>query len=161
MEIRCADELDQAEISALYRRSQAATGLPDPDLLPPGSLGNRLYSRNAIERYVAVQAGSIVGHALIEPANAVQEQKWREAIDDADIRLLEIGGAFVEPQRFGTGIGTELLLHSIDRVRQLRARPVSATWSSNEHVKRTFQKHGGKCAGVQATPLGEVALFVF
>lgn len=162
MEIRIAEHADRLEIVGLYRRSQAATALPDPNLLPPSELDNHLYSRNAIERYVAVQAGSIVGHALTEPANAAQEQKWREAIDnDADIRLLEIGGAFVEPQLSDTGIGTELLLHSIDRVRQLRARPVSATWASNERVKRTFQKHGGKYAGVQATPLGEVALFVF
>ena len=72
-----------------------------------------------------------------------------------------MGAAFVEPALSGRGIWTALLHHRIKAIRETSAYPVTATWSVNEHVKRTFRSHGGMYATRQSTPLGEVDLFVF
>jgi GNAT superfamily N-acetyltransferase len=161
MEIRAADLADKAEIIALYERSQLATGLPNPALIPPGELGQKLYERHAIERLVAVEVGRIVGHAMIEEPNLVHEEMWRQALQYTNNPLLEMGAAFVEPTHSERGIWTSLLLHRIETIRSVGAHPVTATWITNEHVKRTFEKNGGINAGRQITPFGDVELFVF
>jgi GNAT superfamily N-acetyltransferase len=161
MEIRAADLKDKAEIIALYERSQFATSLPNPALIPPAELGQRLYDRQAIERFVAIEGGRIVGHAMIEEPNSEHEEIWRQALDNTCDALVEMGAAFVEPALSGQGIWSSLLLHRIILIRKAGAHPVTATWDTNEHVKRTFKSYGGINAGRQTTPLGEVALFVF
>lgn len=161
MEIRVAKLTDKAEIIALYERSQDVTLLPDPTLTPRSELGQRLYERPALERYVATAVGTIIGHALIEPPNPNHVEIWRRSLGAADNTLIEMGGAFVEPALSGQGIWTSLLLHRIDLIRKRSAIPVSATWSVNEHVKKTFQKYGGVQAGRQSTRFGDVELFVF
>ncbi len=156
-----ADSTDQAEIIALYERSQDATLLPDPTLLPRNELGQQLYDRPALERFVATAVGKIIGHALIESPNPNHVEVWRRSLDNTDITLIEMGGAFVEPALSGQGIWTALLLHRIDFIRKQSAVPATATWSVNEHVKKTFQKYGGIQAGRQSTRFGDVDLFVF
>lgn len=161
MEIRVASPSDQNEIISLYARSQAATELPNPIFIPQKELGQHLYARKAMERYVTTEAGKIIGHALIEPPNPAHVTTWRQAVDDSNVELIEMGGAFVEPTLSGRGIWTALLLHRIEIIRRQSAVPVTATWAQNEHVKRTLLTHGGVDAGVGPTPLGEVRLFVF
>jgi GNAT superfamily N-acetyltransferase len=129
--------------------------------MPRSKLGERLYGRLAMERYVATEAGKVIGHALIEPANPAHVDAWGLSLGAADSTLVEMGGAFVEPSLSGQGIWTSLLLHRIDVIRKRSAVPVTATWSVNEHVKRTFQKFGGVQAGRQSTSFGDVDLFVF
>jgi GNAT superfamily N-acetyltransferase len=161
MNIRVADLADKAEIIALYERSQLATALPNPELIPPAELGQRLYERHAIERFVAIEGGRIAGHAMIEEPNPGHEEAWRQALDDTNGALMEMGAAFVEPALSGRDIWSSLLLHRINLICKAGAHPVTATWNTNEHVKRTFKSYGGIHAGQQTTPLGEVALFVF
>lgn len=161
MEIRIADLADKTEIITLYERSQNATGIPDPTLIPPGELGQKLYERHAFHRYIAIEAGRIVGHALTEEPNPAHAEKWRYALQESDDPLVEMGGAFVDPTLSGKGIWTGLLKHSIDVIGKSGAHPVTATWSTNEHVKRTLLSQGGINAGRQFTPLGSVDLFVF
>ena len=161
MIIREALANDKPEIIYLYERSQAATGLPNPLIIPPAELGSRLYAHEAIKRYVATEAGKILGHGLIEPPNDEHTNKWRKALNDPAGKLIEIGGAFVDPDLSGRGIWTGLLLHHLTDIRTLSAAPVTATWTQNEHVKRVFKKHGGFYAGTQDTQQGVVDLFVF
>jgi GNAT superfamily N-acetyltransferase len=161
MEIRAADMADQAEIISLYERSQDATLLPDPVLSPRHELGKRLYDRPAIERYVAIESGKIIGHALIEPPNQNHVDAWRQTLKVTNLPLIEMGGAFVDPMLSGRGIWTSLLLYRIELIRKHSAIPVTATWSINEHVMKTFLKYGGVNACQRSTSLGEVALFVF
>lgn len=161
MIIREARLNDSPEIINLYERSQAATGLPNPLIIPPGELGGRLYTRKAIKRYVATEAGIILGHGLIERPNDEHTTKWQEVLNNPAGKLIEIGGAFVDPDLSGRGIWTGLLLHSLTEIRKLSAAPVTATWSQNEHVKRVYKKHGGIYAGTQDTQQGAVDLFVF
>lgn len=161
MIIREALPAEKSEIINLHERSQAATGLPNPLIIPPGELGSRLYAREAIKRYVATEAGIILGHGLIELPNDEHVSKWQEALNSPAGKLIEIGGAFVDPDLSGRGIWTGLLLHRLTEIRKLSATPVTATWSHNEHVKRVFKKHGGIYAGTQDTQQGAVDLFVF
>ncbi len=161
MKIRTATLSDKSEIIALYERSQSATGLPNPVLIPPSELGSKLYQRRTFERFVTIQAGRIVGHAMTEQPNQQHEAAWRSALDDTEERLVEMGAAFVEPALSGRGIWTSLLLHRIKIIRDVGSYPVTATWSSNEHVKRTFLANGGISAGRQSTAYGDVNLFVF
>lgn len=161
MEIRVASLRDKDEIVSMYERSQLVTGLPDPQYVPANELGDRLYSRHAIERYVAIDESQIVGHGLIELANPIHEDAWRRVLGDDTSRLIEMGGAFVEPKLGRLGIWSALLLHRITIIRELGGVPVSATWVENEHVKSRFTKYGGLSAGRQTTPKGEVDLYVF
>ena len=161
MEIRAAGLADKRDIIAMYERSQLATGLPNPAFIPSSKLGQMLYNRHAIERFVAIETGQIVGHAIIEEPNPDHDQAWRHALNDTNGSLVEMGAAFVEPELSGYGIWTSLLLHRIRIIHLAGAHAVTATWSTNEHVKRTFAARGGIEAGRQSTHLGEVDLFVF
>jgi N-acetylglutamate synthase-like GNAT family acetyltransferase len=161
MMIRKAEISDRESILELYERSQLATGLPDPEIYPPNELIKNLYNRRVIERFVAVEAGRIVGHALIEEPNPVHQTDWLDALSNPDSRLIEMGGAFVDPTLARQGIWTSLLLHRINLIKNNEAFPVTATWSVNVHVKRTFKANGGVHAGVHDSRLGVVDLFVF
>lgn len=161
MEIRSASLKDRAEIVRMLERSQLMTGLPDPRRIPANELDERLYARRAIERYVAVDDGRIVGHGLIEEANPNHEVVWRSVLPCTTESLIEMGGAFVEPKLGRLGIWTALLRHRIEVIRDNGSIPVSATWSENEHVRRKFEVYGGINAGRQYTEHGDVDLFAF
>lgn len=162
MEIRKAKAIDRHEIVELYQRTQSATGIPDPTFNPPSELGQKLYDRKAIERYVAIEAGRIVGHGLIEAPNPENISLWRKLVNDEHVPLFELGADFVDPDYSRQGIWTALLTHRLNFVReQLESIPVSATWSQNEHVKKTFRKFGGIEVAIKVVPEGEVSLFVF
>lgn len=159
MIIREATPYDKQEIIALYKRSQAATGLPDPAVVLPQQLGTRLYSREALARYVAVEDRLIVGHGLIERANPDHLAEWQNATDADSAQLIELGGAFVESSKIGRGIWSALLLHRITVVRSMGATPVSVTWSVNEHVKKRFREIGGTEIAQKTTQDGDVSIF--
>ena len=161
MEIRVASESDRSEIVDLYRRSQAATGIPNPDVYSPELLGDELYSRNAIERYVATSQGEIVGHGLIEHPNPLSVSFWKSGIDDEQSDMIEFGGAFVDPSQMRKGIYTELLNHRLRVIRELGAVPVSATWGQNVHVQKKFISAGGREVAKLQIAAGELRLFVF
>lgn len=151
---------DKERIIALYRKSQEATNLPNPKHFPPKTLGMKLYERKVVKRYVAEEKGVIIGHGMVELPNPENIQVWSRIIGDKNSTLLEIGGAFVDPERSGEGVWTKLLQHRIDYVKSIGAVPVSATWSSNDHVKRTFYKIGGVEAGTRKLKIGSISLFV-
>lgn len=161
MEIRIAQESDRPEIVDLYQRSQAATGIPNPAVYPSDLLGDELYSRDAIERYVATDDGNIVGHGLIEHPNPLSIFLWKSGIEDKEADLVEFGGAFVDPTQLRNGIYTELLHHRLDIIRKLGAVPVSATWGQNVHVQNKFIAAGGREVARQQIAAGELCLFVF
>ena len=160
MIIRKATPRDKSEIVALYKRSQMATGLPNPAFIPPERLGSSLYARDAVCRYVAVEDNVIVGHALIERANPGHLEEWVKATDARSEDLVELGGAFVEPSRAGTGIWSALLAYRLGVVRDMGAIPVSVTWSVNEHVKKHFKSLGGKEITQKETDGGTISLFI-
>jgi GNAT superfamily N-acetyltransferase len=160
VEIRPVIENDREEIVSLYRQSQEATGIPDPSFIPPDDLGNHLFSRKAITRYVAVEFGSILGYAHIEEPNPEHIEQWSKETNNPS--LIELGGAFVDPERTGKGIWKALLIHRLHIVsKELNAQAVSCTWLQNEHVKRTFIAYGGREIGQKLTPGGIICLFVF
>lgn len=162
MIIREATLTDKTEVVELYIRSQGATGLPDPLAIPSTELGDHLYARDAICRYVAVDLGRVIAHALIEPPNPNHINIWRSGLKDNDRReMIEIGGAFIDPLYTKRGIWTQLLEHRLSVIKGMEHIPVSATWSQNQHVARTFIANGGKLVGQQETHAGSVNLFVF
>lgn len=139
MIIREAYETDKAEIIALYQNSQNVTGLPSPMLIPPSELGDRLYQRNAIKRYVSIEHEKIIGHGMIETPNPEHLEDWQDAINDDNVEFIELGAAFVDPSKFGRGIWSALLTHRLRVVRSMGAIPVSVTWTSNLHVQNTLK----------------------
>jgi GNAT superfamily N-acetyltransferase len=162
MEIRKPDEHEKNEIVQLYKKVQLLTGIPNPDYVSPDDLEGRIYSERAIERYVIDHLGRIAGHALIELPDPGHVDVWKAAIGtDAQSTMIELGGAFVDPTLKGLGVWTALLKHRLEVINEIDAIPVSATWTQNHHVKRTFQKYGGEEVGRQRLPAGEVSLFVF
>lgn len=158
--IREALMVDKEKIIALYRKSQLATGLPNPIHYPPETLGMKLYDRKAVKRYIAEENGTIIGHGMVEIPNPDNVQVWSSILNDKNSKMLELGGAFVDPDRSGEGIWSKLLNHRIEYVKSVGAVPVSATWSSNDHVKRIFYKLGGVEAGTKKLPVGSISLFV-
>ncbi len=161
MIIRAAGDRDRGDIVDLYRASQAATGIPNPTVYSPETLGDELYSRDAIERHVAVIGGKIVGHGLIEHPNPLSIELWRAGIADSAARLIEFGGAFVDPLHMRKGIYTRVLSYQLEIIHGLGAFPVAATWKQNEHVQRLFSANGGREVAKQEIPAGELRLFVF
>ena len=160
MVIREATTEDKVKIIALYKKSQAYTNLPDPNHFPPEKLGQYLYGRKAIKRFVVTDNDEIVGHGLIEKANIDHINQWLKVIQKQKPVLYELGGAFVDPDLRGQGIWTMLLKHRLAFVRSIGGVPVTVTWSSNEHVKRTFFKLGGVEVGTKKLVVGSISLFV-
>jgi GNAT superfamily N-acetyltransferase len=159
--IRRAHESDRAGIVDAYERSQRATGIPDPTYCPPEMLGERLYKRMAVGRFVAARLGYIVGHGLVELPNPDNIQAWLKGSKHKPEHLLELGGAFVHPDYAGQGIWTALLEHRLEFVRSTGKTAVTATWSQNEHVRRVFEHHGAKQVGEKPVDGGDIALYRF
>ena len=162
MDIQIADAKDKDEIVKLYQRVQSITGIPNPAYVSPHDLEGRIYSERAIERYTIRHCGSIAGHGLIERPDPGHEEIWRAGLpSNSSTELIELGGAFVDPDFKGLGLWTALLEHRLNVIKDLNAVPVSATWIQNVHVMRTFQRYGGEEVGQQQLPAGRVSLFVF
>lgn len=159
MIIREANPGDKQEIVTLYRLSQHMSGIPDPDKISPEELGFKLYSRDAIERYVAIDEDKIVGHGMIESPNPDHLADWQGVAPNAD--FIELGGAFVDPSKIGRGIWSSLLAHRLHTVRAMGSIPVSVTWSINHHVKQHFEKIGGSLVSEKQTEAGNICLYVF
>lgn len=163
MEIRLADLSDKQEIIDLYIKSQEATGIPNPEIVPADMLGELLYCRNALARYVAKVDGMIVGHGLNEPPNPLQVPVWKSALKTSQMStpMIQLGGAFVHPDFARQGIWSEITSLRLSEARALGAIPVSATWEQNTHVRRKFEEFGGREIEIQDIPEGRIALFVF
>lgn len=162
MEIQRAKTEDRDEIVKLYKRVQLLTGIPNPEYVTPDELEGRIYSERAIERYTIRHLGKIAGHGLIEHPDPGHEEIWRAGLSsNTSGTLIELGGAFVDPDLKRLGMWTALLEYRLNVIKEADAVPVSATWVQNEHVKRTFQKYGGQEVGQQQLPAGRVSLFVF
>lgn len=162
MIIREALPRDRPEITALYVSSQMATGVPSPEFCPPEQLGDRLYARQAIGRFVAVSCRDvIVGHGLIEYPNPEHIEQWRSDADSEVTEFIELGGAFVDLELSGNGIWSALLAYRLEIVRAAGAVPVSVTWDSNHHVMRHFARVGGREVGRKSTAMGAVCLYRF
>ncbi len=158
--LRQATSADKAEILALSHKSQAATGMPDPTIIPPEQLESWIYTPRVRERFVAIRSGRIVGHAVIEEPNPGDLPIWRQSAPKG-AKLLELGGAFVDPNLAKQGIWTKLLEHRLQLIRDQGAVPVSATWMQNEHVKRVFKAHGGTEIAVAPPDAPIISLFIF
>jgi len=162
MEIRRAVASDRNEIVELYLKSQAATGIPNPTFNPPDELGQKLYNRHAIERFVAIEAGRIVGHGLIQEPNPDNIDSWLSRSVDKNIRIIELGAGFVDPDYTKLGIWTALLIHRLNYVDEgFDSVPVSATWDKNKHIINSFRQFGGYDVELKAVPEGMLRLFVF
>jgi GNAT superfamily N-acetyltransferase len=162
MDIQTATFSDKDEIITLYKRVQSITGIPNPEYVSPDDLEGRIYSERALERYTVRHLGKIAGHALIERPDPGHEEIWKSGLPPkaAGTPLLELGGAFVNPDFKGLGLWTALLEHRLNIIKGLNAIPVSATWMQNEHVMRTFKRYGGEEVGRQQLPAGWVSLWV-
>lgn len=162
MDIQIAEAADKDEIVRLYKKVQATTGIPNPEYVSPDDLEGRIYSERAIERYTVRHRGMIAGHGLIEHPDPGHMDLWRAGMSShTGDAIVELGGAFVDPDLKGLGMWTALLEYRLNVIKKLDAVPVSATWIQNEHVKRTFLKYGGEEVGQQQLPAGRVSLFVF
>ena len=162
MLIRPATESDRPTIAEIYRKSQAFTGIPNPEYFPPDQLEELLYNRDAIERLVAEVSGKVVCHTLIEHPNPEHIEKWESGFKvKSDLKFLELGGSFIDPYFSRHGIWSALFYRSLLMAHQYPAIPVSATWVQNDHVKRKFVSFGGREVGTQTIPAGSLSLFVF
>jgi GNAT superfamily N-acetyltransferase len=98
---------------------------------------------------------------LLKNPNPISIDLWKNGISDINARVVEFGGAFVDPQHLRKGIYSELLTHRISVIQQLGAVAVSATWAQNKHVQKKFISHGGIEVARQKIPAGDLCLFVF
>lgn len=159
--VRRARESDRYGIVEAYVQSQRATGIPDPEYCSPDMLGERLYQRLAVGRFVVDREGVIAGHGLVELPNPDNIQLWLNDSKRRPEHLLELGGAFVHPDFVGQGIWTSLLEHRLRFVRSAGKTAVTATWSQNEHVRRVFERNGARQVGERPAKGGDIALYRF
>jgi hypothetical protein len=75
------------------------------------------------------------------------------------IRVAELADEHEIISLSGLRIWTNLLPKRIHIIREAGSNPVTETWSTNEHVKRTLLSHGGN-AGQQVISSGVVNLLV-
>ncbi len=174
IEIREARPADRGEIEDLFERSRAASMVRGgPYYVSPGQGEDRVYVKNEepAERCVAVMAGRIVGHGIIDTpssdrfSSAEREKIWMKRLGNPiNARIVELRTACVDPDMRHNGIWSELLRYRLDRSFDVYgSTPVSAVRASDEHVKRTFRKHGGdEAENAFFTHLGvKLNLFVF
>ncbi len=160
--IRLAEPQEKPEIVALYQLSQADSGIPDPVVYPPATLGEDLFGRQTLERFVAVADDKIVGHGITEIPNPLSVAIWRQGLAQPTTKpLIEFGAGFVHPEYTRRGIHAALLVHRLQIIRDLGAVPVSTTWLQNVHVQKNFLAHGGREVGRQEIKAGTLCLFVF
>lgn len=159
--VRRARESDRAGIIDTYLTSQRMTGIPDPEYCPPEMLGDRLYQRLAVGRFVVEREGVIAGHGLVELPNSDNVRNWLEGSKRKPEHLLELGGAFVHPEYTGQGIWSSLLERRLAFVRSAGKTAVTATWSQNEHVRRVLMRNGATQVGEKSVKGGEIALYRF
>src|SRR5258706_16029349 len=83
-ELRQAVPEDWLQVVDLYKRSQVATGKPDPSVYPPEQLEEMLRNRRTVERWLAVLPwpdGSIVGHGIIEELSEADMKLWEPILE--------------------------------------------------------------------------------
>ncbi|MDB5185284.1 MAG: hypothetical protein JWN38_1092 [Candidatus Saccharibacteria bacterium] len=81
VEVRVAEDSDEAAIILLYRYAEGARGEMETSALPSADLRDQLYGRTPIERYVAIRYGHLIGHGLIEDPNPDYLPEWQNGID--------------------------------------------------------------------------------
>jgi GNAT superfamily N-acetyltransferase len=163
IDIRHATVRDKEEILDLLTKSQTATTIPNPEVYPPSELKKFLYHTRVYEdhRYVATakNTGRILCHAVMEQPNPLHIPRWVAGLvtNSNNLKLVELGGFFVDPEFEGQGIMTQLLNFQLEVVRKtMNAKPVSATWihsEYNERIKRMFRKVGGIHVGTDNSQL--------
>ena len=142
LRIREADPKDAEAIAGVHVRSWQAAyrGQLTDDYLDGLSVAERVEQhRGALEApgeyrtWVAEEGGGIVGFAVTGPSQDA----------DADDRTGELYAVYLEPARFGDGIGKRLSDHAIADLRE-RGFRTATLWvlETNAGARRFYERHG-------------------
>lgn len=155
--VRAATNADLPSILALAETSAQVTGVPP---LPPREVGPALLARTALWRMVAMHAGQIVGHAMLEQPNPEHMAVWAPAAGPE--LIVEVGGLFTCPDHSRSGIATLLLGELLHVCAEHHWTPVTASWTHNRAAQHAaLARAGATRVGSTSTPQGEVDLHVF
>lgn len=151
MRIREAEPADANAIAGIHVRSWqvAYRGLLTDDYLDSLTVEERLEThRRALESpgehrtWVADEAGRAVGFAVTGPSQDA----------DADERTGELYAIYLDPDRFGGGIGKRLLEHAIGDLRG-RGFRTATLWvlEANEAGRRFYEREGWAVDGTSTS----------
>lgn len=146
--IREAAPGDAEAIADIHVRSWRAAyrGQLTDDYLDSLSVDERLEQhRRALETpgehrtWVAEERGRVVGFAVTGPSQDA----------DADERTGELYALYLDPERFGRGIGKRLLDHAVEDLRE-RGFRTATLWvlESNEAGRRFYEREGWRADGL-------------
>ncbi|HEX6231182.1 MAG TPA: GNAT family N-acetyltransferase [Actinomycetota bacterium] len=151
MRIREAQPTDAGAIARIHVRSWQAAyrGLLTDDYLDSLSVDERLeMHRRALESpgehrtWVAEEGGRILGFSVTGPSQDA----------DADERTGELYAVYLDPDRFGQGIGKRLVDHSIGDLRE-RGFRTATLWvlETNEAGRRFYEREGWRADGLSTS----------
>ena len=149
--IREAEPQDAEAIASIHVRSWQAAyrGLLTDDYLDSLSVSDRLEMHRQMlaspgERrsWVAEESGRVLGFAVTGPSQDA----------DADERTGELYAIYLDPERFGRGIGKRLLDHSIGDLRG-RGFRTATLWvlEANEGARGFYEREGWRADGLTTT----------
>lgn len=149
--IREADPKDAEAIAGIHVRSwqSAYRGLLTDEYLDGLSVPERLEQHRAAlsspgehRTWVAEEDGVVVGFAVTGPSQDA----------DADERTGELYAVYLEPDRFGHGIGRQLSDHAARDLRE-RGFTTATLWvlESNEGARRFYEREGWTADGLTTT----------
>lgn len=148
LRIREAEPEDAEAIAGVHVRSWQAAyrGQLTDDYLDGLSVEERLEQhRGALQTpgahrtWVAEEEGHVVGFAVTGPSQDA----------DADERTGELYAIYLEPDRFGSGIGKRLSDHAIDDLRE-RGFRTATLWvlETNRGARRFYEREGWSADGL-------------
>ncbi len=151
LRIREADPRDAEAIAGIHVRSWQAAyrGLLTDEYLDGLSVQERLAQHRAAlsspgehRTWVAEEDGVVVGFAVTAPSQDA----------DADERTGELYAVYLEPDRFGRGIGRQLSHHASRDLRE-RGFTTATLWvlESNEGARRFYEREGWTADGLTTT----------
>lgn len=159
--VRPREPVDMPALCALLTKQRPVTGYPE--LWPlPFSLSDFIHRGDEDQAWVAELNGHIVGHiatSIIEPTdpNGATDSKTRSPnsnsttglgeiwakeyrCDVADLRC--IGTLFTDAELSGAGVGTALLRHAVERVREDGQLPVLDCIKGKGRVQAFYERRG-------------------
>jgi len=148
LRIREAEPKDAEAVAGVHVRSWQAAyrGQLTDDYLDGLSVDERVEQhRGALETpgehrtWVAEEDGRVVGFAVTGPSQDA----------DADDRTGELYAVYVDPDRFGTGIGKRLTDHAIADLRE-RGFRTATLWvlQTNDGARRFYEREGWAADGL-------------
>jgi GNAT superfamily N-acetyltransferase len=145
-------EVRQRQAGDIDELASIAAAVHSLDRYPPSGwladISSFLSSPNALGTWVAVDAGSVVGHIALHPASAAAVMAIAaEATGWPMERLAAVARLFVTPTKRRCGVGRRLVDHAVAEAHRRERWPVLDVAAHFNRAIALYESCGWSCAG--------------